>query len=90
MKINPQLINSFGFNNSSLKNMLSPVHIDIKSNREVLLEGCQYIQEYDENVVKIKAPKMEISFFGKNLEIKCMNIDSLVIEGCLTSIEFST
>lgn len=79
-----------GFNGSSLKNMLSPVHMDIKSNREVVLEGCKYIEEYDENVVKIKVPKMEIVFFGRNLEIKCMNVDSLVISGVLTSIEFNT
>ncbi len=83
-------INSLGFNELSLKNMLSPVHMDIKSNLEVVLEGCKYIEEYDENIVKIKVPKMEISFFGRNLEIKCMNTDSLVIEGVLTSIEFNS
>ena len=72
------------------KNMLSPVHLDIKSNREIVVEGCSGIEEYDENFVKIKVPKMAISFFGRNLEIKCMNVDSLVIEGFVTSIEFAT
>lgn len=78
------------FNAVSLKNMLSPVHLDIKSNREVVVEGCGSIEEYDENLVRIKVPKMAISFFGRNLEIRCMNVDSLVIEGFVTSIEFAT
>lgn len=78
------------FNGNSLKNMLSPVHMDMKSNREIVVEGCSGIEEYDENLVKIKVPKMVVSFFGRNLEIKCMSFDSLVIEGFITSIEFNT
>lgn len=81
-------IGDLGFSGVALKNMLSPVHLDIKSNREVIVEGCNTIEEYDENIVKIKTPKMGISFFGKNLEIKCMSVDSLVVEGIISSIEF--
>ena len=84
-----KIIGNMGFDNFDLKNMLSPIYMDIKSNREVVVEGCNTIEEYDENLVKIKVPKMGISFFGKNLEIKCMSVDSLVIEGVISSIEFS-
>lgn len=83
-----ETVGNFGFDEFALRNMLSPVHMDIKSNREAVIEGCNAIEEYDENVVKIKVPKMGISFFGKNLEIKCMSSDSLVIEGVISSIEF--
>ncbi len=70
--------------------MLSLVHMEMKSNREVIIEGCKSIEEYDENMVKVKVKKMVISFFGRNLEIKCLTPDSLVIEGFITSVEFVT
>ena len=89
IKKHPAKIGNLGFNGQALKNMLSPVHLDIKSNREVIVEGCNTIEEYDENIVKIKTPKMGISFFGKNLEIKCMSVDSLVVEGVISSVEFN-
>lgn len=84
-----EIIENMGLNSFALKNMLSPVHLEMKSNREAVVEGCLGIEEYDENIVKIKMPKMGICFFGKKLEIKCMSVDSLVIEGVISSIEFS-
>ncbi len=84
------VINNFNLNKLSIYNMLSSVHLEMKSNREVILEGCKSIEEYDENMIKVKVKKMTVIFFGRNLEIKCMNYDSLVIEGFITSIEFNT
>lgn len=89
-EIGLEVTDFFDLNKASLKNMLSPVHLDVKGNREIVVEGCGSIEEYDENLVRIKVPKMSISFFGRNLEIRCMTVDSLVIEGFVTSIEFST
>ncbi len=62
----------------------------MKSNREMVIEGCKQIDEYDENVVKVKTPKMDISVFGRNIEIQCLNSDSLIISGVICSVEFST
>ena len=71
-------------------NVLNPVHIEMRSNREFVMEGCEKIEEYDENIVKVAACKMTISLFGKNLEIRCLNPDSLIVSGFICSIEFST
>ena len=77
--------------NSYVKdNVLSSVHIEMKSNRELVLEGCQKIEEYDENIVKIKVPKMWISVFGRDLELRCLNSDSLIVSGIICSVEFLT
>lgn len=77
--------------NSYMKdNVLSSVHIEMRSNRELILEGCQKIEEYDENVVKIKVPKMWISVFGRNLELRCLTSDSLIVSGFISSVEFLT
>ncbi len=73
-----------------VSNMFNSVYLEMKGNREAVIEGCKSIEEYDENMIKIKVKKMSLIFFGRNLEIKCMNHDSLVIEGFITSVEFST
>lgn len=77
--------------NFQMKNsVFSPVHIEMKSNSEMAIEGCEQIDEYDENIIKIKAKKMIISVFGKNLQIKCLNPDSLLVYGVICSVEFLT
>ena len=78
------------WNKSPLVDMMSPTRIEFKSNKEVIVEGCKSIDQYDENMVKIKVTKMTILFFGRNLELKCMTSDSLVIYGFITSVEFVT
>ncbi len=75
---------------SSAGIMLCPVNLEIKGNREVIVEGCKSISLYDENIVKVKMNKMSISFFGRKLEIKYLTSDSLIIRGFITSIEFIT
>lgn len=70
--------------------MLDPISIEMKSNKEAIIEGCKSISQYDENVISINMDKMIISFFGRNMEIKCMNSDSMVIRGTISSVEFNT
>ena len=57
-------------------------------NREVTIDGSKGVLEYDENLIRINMGKMVACFFGRNLNIKCFNLESLVIEGYITSIEF--
>ena len=70
--------------------MVNCTHLEINGNNEVIVEGCKSIVEYDENIIKISTKKMFIQFLGRNLRIKCLNTDSLVIQGFITSIEFMT
>ena len=65
-------------------------HFEMNSNREVIIEGCKGILQYDENIIRINTGKMETSFLGRNLSIKCLTPDSLVVEGFIKSIEFVT
>lgn len=71
-------------------NFLNPLHMEFKGNREIVVEGCRSIEEYDENIIKIKVKNMIVSFFGRNLGIKCLTSDSLIIFGFITSVEFLT
>lgn len=65
-------------------------HFEMTSNREVSIEGCKGILQYDENIIRINTGKMITSFLGRNLCIKCLTQDSLIIQGFITSIEFAT
>ncbi len=65
-------------------------HFEMNSNREVAIEGCKSILQYDENIIRINTGKMITSFLGRNLSIKCLTPDSLIVEGFITSIEFIT
>lgn len=79
-----------GITQSPLMSTLCPVHFEMNGNREVVIEGCKSILEYDENLVRISVKKMSVSFYGRSLTIKCLTPDSLVVQGFITSIEFVT
>ena len=84
------------FNKIFNKNMISNTpflgssHFEINGNNEVIVDGCRAIVEYDESSIKIDMGKMLVLFLGTDLTIKCLTIDSLVIEGIILSIEFIT
>jgi sporulation protein YqfC len=63
-------------------------HIEMNGNREVIVEGSKGVIDYDENTVSIDIGKMSMFFLGRNLTLKCLTHDSLIIEGFLVSIEF--
>lgn len=70
--------------------MTNCAHFEMNSNREVAIEGCRGILQYDENMIRLNTGKMVTSFCGRNLAIRCLTPDSLIVEGFITSIEFIT
>lgn len=63
-------------------------YYEINSNKEVMVEGCKGIIQYEENLVKLNMQNMITVFCGRNLQIKCLTKDSLVITGFVTSVQF--
>ena len=70
--------------------MRMPTHMEINGNTEVIVEGCSGVLEYDTDVVRIKTGRLVVRFTGRNLVIKCLTVDSLVVTGFVTGIEFLT
>lgn len=64
--------------------------LELAGNREAVVDGCQGILEYDENLIKLTTGKMSIKFTGRNLQVKVLTHDSAVISGFILSIEFIT
>ena len=66
------------------------VHFEFSGNREVSIEGCRGILEYDENIVCIDTGKMTVRFMGRGLELRNFTDHSAVIDGFISSVEFLT
>lgn len=64
--------------------------VELSGNREAVVDGCQGVLEYDENVIKLATGKMSIKFIGRNLQIKVLTHDSAIVDGFITGIEFIT
>ncbi|GMB10421.1 MAG: YabP/YqfC family sporulation protein [Candidatus Improbicoccus devescovinae] len=75
---------------STIQSEIAPMHFELSGNREARVEGLRKILKYDEKIVKISVKNMSVSFLGRNLKMKCLTHDSLIISGFLSSIEFHT
>lgn len=63
--------------------------IELRSNREAMIEGSKGVLEYSETTIRIALREFVVSFFGRNLKLKCISPTSLTIEGAILSVEFS-
>lgn len=63
-------------------------HIEVSGNSEAMVDGCQGVLQYDENIIRINTEKMIVKFTGKRLQIKCMTSDTAIITGVISGIEF--
>lgn len=66
------------------------VHFEFSSNREVVIEGCRGVLEYDENIVCIDTGKMTVRFMGRDLQLRNYVDQSVTIDGFINSVEFLT
>lgn len=62
--------------------------LQFSSNREVTLDGCKGILEYQSEIIRINTNKMVVAFKGRGLNIKCLTATSVVISGYIISVEF--
>jgi len=60
----------------------------IIDDKEALIEGHKGILQYDEDIIKIAAKNISISFLGKNLSLRSLNNENIIIQGQLQNISF--
>ena len=63
--------------------------ITLVDNKYLYLEGKNQIIDYYDHYIKIKTKKVILTLDGKNMEIKEMNDNELVIEGILLNISYN-
>lgn len=73
-----------------LPEILSPgvPHIEMQGNREIIIDGCRGILEYDEDRIKLNAGSLVISFQGSGLVIKAYSENQTVLAGEVVGIAF--
>jgi sporulation protein YqfC len=62
--------------------------IEFSGNKEVAIEGCKSIVEYDESMVKIRCKYVDLIFFGTKLNIQIISPQGIIIDGDISNVEF--
>lgn len=63
-------------------------HMELRGNREIIIEGHKGITQYEEEIVRINCGQMMLKIFGRGLVIRSMSDEALIISGFFTSMEF--
>jgi len=71
----------------ALQDILGP-RIEVISNRNVIIDGCDGIIDYDDERVSVKLGRIKADITGKKLRLKMLTENSAVIEGYVKNIEY--
>lgn len=70
-----------------MQDILGP-RIEVISNRNVIIDGCDGIIDYDDERVSVKLGRIKADITGKKLRLKMLTENSAVIEGYVKNIEY--
>lgn len=62
--------------------------IHMESNRELLIENCRRIEEYNEVFMRLVSGRLCIQIWGTNLKAYDFKTKGLIIKGRISQIEF--
>jgi len=63
-------------------------YIELISNREITLEGCQGVAEYKADYIKLRLLKGNLIICGEGFSIASFENKNITIKGKISSIEF--
>lgn len=63
--------------------------IEFSGNREVTIEGSKGVLEYSPETIRVNTTGMILSFFGRELDLRCISDSALIIDGFITRVEFT-
>lgn len=69
--------------------MPGTAHIEISGNREVIVEGCKGVLEYDEKTIRLNTGKLILRLEGSELTISALQAEQAIIRGNILSLDFS-
>jgi len=70
------------------KNLYLDTTVSINDNREVIVENCKKIIEYNDIFIKISTSTITLQIWGRELIIKNYENNGIIIVGNISSIEF--
>ncbi len=63
--------------------------ISVTGNRSAVVDGCDGIVDYDQEKVILRAGRLTVRVNGQKLRLRRLTEDSAVIEGVISSLEYS-
>ena len=63
--------------------------IELLGNREAVVEHCEGVLEYTDQVVRLDTGKLVVRFLGRDLQLRSMNETGVTVEGFIASVDFS-
>ena len=81
--------------NKKIKNIFTQIlptepKIEMTGNKEIIVDGCNGIVEYDENVIKISTNTVSIGFEGQGLVITSYDNKVIIITGQIANLSFTS
>ncbi len=63
--------------------------IELTGNRSAVVDGCDGIVDYDNEKVILRTGRLTVRFSGRNLKLKRLTESSAVVEGFISSVEYT-
>lgn len=61
-------------------------NIELRGNREAVVEHCECVMEYTGDRVRLRAATLALEFTGRNLRLTCMTDENVIVTGYITGI----
>lgn len=69
---------------------LSPIlRLEFTSNRDVIVEGCRRIMQYEEHRIRLETVEGLLTFEGDALCVNCLAGDKVSVSGYIVSVFFA-
>ena len=68
--------------------IMGGAHIEMNANRELFIEGCRGVLENTDILIRVAAADFNIKVTGRDMELRNLTPDTLLVEGIITSVEF--
>ena len=62
--------------------------IELCGNREAVVDGCQGILQYEDDVIRVSTGRLIVRFTGSDLCIRTMQQNQILICGTIVSVDF--
>ena len=63
-------------------------HIEISGNREAIIEGCQGVLEYNDNLIALNTGRLTVRICGCGLTIVSMQNGQAIIKGTIMGVDY--
>ena len=63
--------------------------IELTGNRFAVVDGCDGIVDYNDERVVLRTGRLTVNFSGRNLRLKRLTENSAVVEGFISSLEYT-